>query len=179
MFHKAFELPYVVSATLENDVEIREYLPQIWAASLAARESGSFRTLAAYVFGDNDRQERIGMTAPVINAEDRIAFIMPGRYNLENLPRPLSERIKIESVGARRLAAIMFSGFADPNEKERNLALLQNTLERHGIRIQGGALLMRYDPPWTPPFLRRNEIALLISEERTIEKSKVIRRCLL
>ena len=159
MFHKAIELPYVVSATLENDVEIREYLPQIWAAALAASGSGSFRTLAAYVFGDNDRQERIGMTAPVINAEGRMAFIMPGRYNLETLPRPLSERIKIESVGARRLAAIMFSGFADPREKERIQVLLQNTLERHGIRTQGGVLLMRYDPPWTPPFLRRNEIA--------------------
>ena len=71
----------------------------------------------------------------------------------------------------------MFSGFADPHEKERNLVLLQNTLERHGIRTQGGALLMRYDPPWTPPFLRRNEIALLISEERNrSRKSKVIRK---
>ena len=73
---------------LRTTLRSENTLPQIWAAALAASESGSFRTLAAYVFGDNDRQERIGMTAPVINAEDRMAFIMPGRYNLENLPRP-------------------------------------------------------------------------------------------
>jgi hypothetical protein len=162
MFTKVEEPDYTVLESLENNVEIREYQPQIWAAISKGSENGAFGTLASYIFGDNNRKERIGMTAPVVTEEGRMAFVMPNMYDLLSLPQPCDVQIKIESIASRTLAVIRFSGFTGPEKDEKNLRILDQTLQEHGIKTEGRPFVMRYNPPWTPPFMRRNEVALLV-----------------
>jgi len=166
MFSKVEEPDYTVLEGLENNVEIREYQPQIWAATAKGSENGAFGALAGYIFGDNSRKESIGMTAPVVTDEERMAFVMPNRYDLNTLPKPTDEQIKIESVASRTLAVIRFSGFTGPEKDEKNLRILEQTLQEHGIKTEGKPFVMRYNPPWTPPFMRRNEVALLVKRKK-------------
>jgi hypothetical protein len=63
------------------------------------------------------------------------------------------------------MAVIKFSGFAGPRKDERYLNLLLDTLKKHGIETKGKAYIMRYNPPWTPPFMRRNEVAIKVSKK--------------
>ncbi|MCX6678319.1 MAG: heme-binding protein [Methanothrix sp.] len=79
MFTKVEEPDYTVPECLENNVEIKECRPQIWAAIVKGSENRAFGTLAGYIFDDNSLKERIGMTAPVVTDEGRMAFVM--RYN--------------------------------------------------------------------------------------------------
>jgi hypothetical protein len=165
MFKKVEEPPYTVLSSLENNVEIREYRPQIWAVTSKGSENSAFGILAGYIFGDNDKKEKIGMTAPVVTTNESMAFVMPGRYDLESLPKPLINQIEIDSIGPRTMAVIKFSGFAGPEKDERYFNLLLDTLKKHGIEPEGEAYIMRYNPPWTPPFMRRNEVTIKVSKK--------------
>jgi hypothetical protein len=153
------EPSYVVLRTLEQGVEIREYDSQIRATSQMGQENRSFGVLAEYIFGHNDQNERIGMTAPVITDRDRISFIMPKNYTPESLPRPLNPQIKMDQVPKYRVAVIRFSGFTSPKKMDEEAEKLLVILKSSGIEIDGEPFLMRYNPPWTLPFLRRNEVA--------------------
>jgi hypothetical protein len=165
MSNKVEEPSYVVLNSLENNVEIREYQSQIWAVTSKRSENEAFRILAGYIFGDNDKKEKIGMTAPVLTTNESMAFVMPRRYDTENLPKPLIDQIEIESVGPRTMAVIRFSGFSGPEKDERYLNLLLDTLKKHGMETDGEAYVMRYNPPWTPPFMRRNEVAIELKKK--------------
>jgi hypothetical protein len=156
------EPSYVVVKTLEKGVEIREYGAQIRATSQTGQENRSFGVLAEYIFGHNDQNERIGMTAPVVTSRDKMSFIMPTRYDLENLPRPLNSQIRIDLEEPKRVAVLRFSGFSSPAKNEEKLNQLQEVLKNHGIEIDGEPFLMRYNPPWTLPPLRRNEVAVKV-----------------
>jgi hypothetical protein len=156
------EPSYVVIRTLEEGIEIREYDPQIRATSQMGQENISFGVLAEYIFGHNERNERIGMTAPVVTNMDKMSFIMPKRFNLESLPKPLSAQIKIDLVQKAKVAAIRFSGFSSPKKSDEEAEKLLMVLKSNGIEIEGEPFLMRYNPPWTLPFLRRNEVAIKV-----------------
>ena len=153
------EPSYVVLRTLEQGVEIREYDSQIRATSQMGQENRSFGVLAEYIFGHNDQNERIGMTAPVITYSDKMSFIMPKNYTPESLPRPLNPQIKMDQVPKYRVAVIRFSGFTSPKKMDEEAEKLLMVLKSSGIEIDGEPFLMRYNPPWTLPFLRRNEVA--------------------
>lgn len=156
------EPSYVVLKTLEQGVDIREYDPQIRATSQMGQENRSFGVLAEYIFGHNDQNERIGMTAPVITYKDKMSFIMPKKYTLESLPKPLSLQIKMDQVPKSEVAVIRFSGFTSPKKMDEKAEELLMVLKRNGIEIDGEPFLMRYNPPWTLPFLRRNEVAVKV-----------------
>jgi hypothetical protein len=158
------EPPYVVIKTLGNDVEIREYEPQIRATSQMGDENKSFGILAEHIFGQNDRNERIGMTAPVVTSEDKMSFIMPKRYTLPVLPKPLNPLIEIDQVQKDRVAVIRFSGFTSSKKTDEKTKKLLMVLKSNGIEIEGEPFLMRYNPPWSLPFLRRNEVAVRIKQ---------------
>jgi hypothetical protein len=151
---------YAVLRTLEKAVEIREYDPQIRAASQMGQENRSFGVLSEYIFGNNDRSEQIGMTAPVVTHRDKMSFIMPKRYNLESLPKPINAQIEIDQVQKCKVAVIRFSGFTSPKKMDEQAEKLLMALENNEIRTKGEPFLMRYNPPWTLPFLRRNEVAV-------------------
>jgi hypothetical protein len=160
------EPPYQVIETLENDVEIREYSDQIWAKTLAVDQNQGFGRLFSYITGANKDEKKIEMTAPVVTSDEDgkifMAFVMPEGFDLEGTPRPLDENVSIELVKERRMGVIAFSGYATEESRKRHLVVLEETLKSQGIETRGDPVLMQYNDPWTPPFMRRNEVGLEI-----------------
>ncbi|OPY50952.1 MAG: SOUL heme-binding protein [Methanosaeta sp. PtaU1.Bin112] len=192
------EASYQVLETLENGVEIRAYPEEIWATTVAENQNDAFSPLFRYISGDNERSEKIEMTAPVVTPAPQpaktkttkgekiemtapvvtmnnekgqfMAFIMPERFDIHSIPRPSSSNVKIQLVEPRKLATIRFSGYMTEGNYEKNLDLLSKTLDVRGISTEGEPLLMQYNDPWTPPFSRRNEIALQIINDIAADK---------
>lgn len=159
----------VIAAT--DDYEIRRYLPYLVAEVDVAGDSAdnqAFRMLAGYIFGDNDSRKKMQMTAPVESRENSAAsavtyaFVMEGKYTLATLPAPNDERIRLLERPARTVAVRKFSGrWSESNVKKHQAQLLRD-LEENGIKPQGDVELARYNSPFTPWFLRRNEIIVSI-----------------
>jgi hypothetical protein len=152
-----------------DSVELRHYSPSIQARTTlddSGQTSVGFKRLAGFIFGGNDRSQTIAMTAPVQETlQDPVptmAFTMPGEYDIDDLPAPEDDRVVIVDVPERTLAVIRFSGWATRGKIASNSRKLLETLEDNGIEPVSGTTLNQYNPPWTPPFLRRNEISVEI-----------------
>lgn len=148
-----------------DQVELRDYAPSIQAVTRlehSGQTSSGFQRLAGFIFGGNETGEKIAMTAPVEETlqtdEPVMAFTLPSEYTLSDLPVPADDSVTIKPVPGRTMAAIRFSGWATAGKVERNTAELIATLKAYGIAAVGMPSLNQYNPPWTPPFLRRNEI---------------------
>ncbi len=161
------EPPYQVIQTLDDNVEIREYSDQIWASTLAEDQNRGFSRLFSYITGANEEEKKIEMTAPVVtgtrDGEMFMAFVMPEGFDLDGTPRPRDERVKIELVKGRRMAVISFSGYATDEGRKKQIDTLEKALKAHGMEIRGDPILMQYNDPWTPPFMRRNEVGLEVA----------------
>jgi hypothetical protein len=151
-------------------VELRLYEPSIQAVTelrSSASTSEGFRRLAGYIFGGNDQAQSIAMTAPVQETleEDRpvMAFTLPAEYELGDLPAPNDASVIIVEVPERTVAAVRFSGWATAGKVKRMRRELLETLHSHDIQPIGTPVLNQYNPPWTVPFLRRNEISVEVS----------------
>jgi len=168
--------------------QVRQYSELIIAETEVEAEfdeSGSiaFRRLAGYIFGKNRKKEKISMTTPVVREpeSEKIAmtapvtrekggntwvwsFVMPEKYTLETLPVPLDSRIVIRTVPAKRIALIRFSGRVSEKKFREKSAELFNWLESSGYTAVSAPKLAGYDPPWTIPFLRRNEVQVEVSD---------------
>lgn len=114
--------------------------------------------------------EKISMTAPVgqekRDEEWSITFLMPSAYTMDTLPEPLDRRVKLRQKEGQLIAAFRYSGNWSEKRFEKKRALLQKHIARRGLRPAGETLFARYNPPFLPPFLRRNEI--LIPVERGV-----------
>lgn len=161
---------YSVVAT-SGDVEIRDYAPQTVAETTVAGERDAaikegFRRLAGYIFGANQPGEKIAMTAPVAQrrAGDAwtVRFTMPANYRLSSLPRPTSPAVRLAETPGRRVAAIRFSGVAGDGDLAANEAKLLEHVKRQGLKTRGAPHYAFYDPPWTLPWNRRNEVLVEI-----------------
>ena len=148
-------------------VELRRYEPSIEArTSLRSNRetSGGFNRLAGYIFGQNQSGKKIAMTAPVtetlVAGSPVMSFTMPSAYGMEELPSPRDPAVTLHKVPERTVAAVRFSGWATGGKVRRYTDELLSTLEGQGIAISGSPALNQYNPPWTPPFMRRNEIAV-------------------
>ncbi|MGI9163759.1 MAG: SOUL family heme-binding protein [Mycobacterium sp.] len=169
--------------TLERrigDVEIRQYGPRIAAETTidadeeASRNEG-FRRLAGYIFGGNTGRTKIAMTAPVAQQSEKIAmtapvaaqrdadgrwvirFFMPSEHSLDSLPTPNDDRVRLVSVAPERVAVLRYAGLPNPRAVAAKAEELLKTLRDNRIEPAGDPLSWFYDPPWTLPFLRRNE----------------------
>lgn len=155
------EPDYDVLASM-GEVEIRRYGPAIQALTPMTSAGNSFKTLAGYIFGGNDSGEKIAMTAPVqenLAGEVRhMAFIMPAEYSMESLPTPNSSGVELRAVPARTVAVLTFSGWARDDKVARKRQDLEAFLADRRLDVRGNWLLNQYNPPWTPSFMRRNEI---------------------
>ncbi|MDX1736159.1 MAG: heme-binding protein [Halioglobus sp.] len=148
-------------------VEIRQYEPVIQARTAIGQEGRStsgFRTLADYIFGGNAREQSIAMTAPVeellAERDAYMAFTMPAEYGLEELPEPTDGQVTLHPVPARTMAVVSFSGWARSAVVARKTRLLFETLEGSDWEPVGSPSLNQYNPPWTPPWSRRNEVTV-------------------
>lgn len=148
-----------------DEVELRDYEPTIRAVTRldhAGQSTSGFQRLAGFIFGGNETGEKIAMTAPVEETLDSdepvMAFTMPANYSMEDLPAPEDDSVELQTMPGRTMAAIRFSGWATGGKVNRKTEALLQTLAQHGIETIGEPSLNQYNPPWTPPFLRRNEI---------------------
>lgn len=155
--------PYTVVKRLPSEVEIRQYAAQTWISTDYASDRGAFPVLASYIFGGNQQKENVAMTAPVIT-DDRMAFILPSGVTVDNAPTPDGQAIDFTAVPPRRLAVLRFSWTTPPDRVERKTRQLMEALQKNGVQTRGAPFLMRYNDPWTPPFMRRNEVAVEIEQ---------------
>ena len=165
----AIEEPvYQVEKAWEAEqIEIRAYAPRIMAVTGMNEDSDSgFRVLAGYIFGGNAEEKKIAMTAPVqqtMAGEKEMAFMMPAEYALKDLPQPEDQRVSFREAPAYTAAVIQFSGWASAEKADENWQQLQRFLIAEGIDITGEPTLNQYNPPWTLPFMRRNEIIVPVA----------------
>jgi len=137
------------------------------SSEMAAAQASSegFNTLAKYLFGGNIEKEKMSMTTPVIiersNDSSTMSFVLPSKYTSSNAPTPKTEEVKVRKAGGSVFAARMFPGLATEGEVQRQLAKLQMAIEDNpDVRITNPDLyqLLQYNPPYTLPWLRQNEI---------------------
>ena len=165
----AIEEPvYQVEKAWEAEqIEIRAYAPRIMAVTGMNEDSDSgFRVLAGYIFGGNAEEQKIAMTAPVqqtMAGEKEMAFMMPAEYTLKDLPQPEDQRVSFREAPAYTAAVIQFSGWASAEKADENWQQLQRFLIAERIDITGEPTLNQYNPPWTLPFMRRNEIIVPVA----------------
>ena len=157
----------------DGPFEVRRYQAMIVAeyetsgSRLSAIREG-FRAIANYLFGANDAREKIAMTAPVLQKPKgrlganawTVRFIMPSSLSMATLPRPASGLVALRSIPAQRFVVIRYSGLAGDASVQRELDRLVRYATDQKLKTQGEPVLAFYDPPWTLPFLRRNEIML-------------------
>jgi effector-binding domain-containing protein len=157
----------------DKNIEYREYPGYLRAAveveSSTHNEAGSqaFSTLANYIFGNNKEKSKLRMTAPVaIKPADtgsyEVSFIMPSEYSMETIPEPVNPQIKLHEVAEHRAVAIIFSGHSDENKVNEKTKLLNNWIAENKLVAIGFPVLARYDPPWKPGFMRRNEVLIKV-----------------
>ena len=165
----AIEEPvYQVEKAWEAEqIEIRAYAARVMAVTGMADDSDSgFRVLAGYIFGGNAEEQKIAMTAPVqqsMAGEKEMAFMIPAEYALEDLPEPEDKRVSFREAPAYTAAVIQFSGWASADKADENWQQLRQFLIAEGIDITGEPTLNQYNPPWTLPFMRRNEIIVPVA----------------
>lgn len=164
-----------------GDIEIRSYDSMIFAeVNVTGKREDSiqsgFQQLAGYIFGSNHSRssdqmqkqeagEKIAMTAPVIQQPDsngqnvwKVKFVMPSDYKLETLPIPDNVNIQLFKVPGKKFVVIRFSGRSTHYNLSSHLKLLEDYVKDNKIRTVGQPVYAYYNPPWTLPFLRRNEI---------------------
>ena len=167
-------IEYQVVRTI-GEVEIRKYPPIVLVTVRTRFDDSAFSILFNYISGNNRASEKIPMTAPVVSTgsgtkidmtapvisdESTFSFVLPQGFDMQTAPRPVDPRIELVPVPSRHIAALRFSGRAymrDVMEKERELL---STLQEHSVRAKGPPFLMRYNSPFAPGFLRRNEVAV-------------------
>lgn len=179
---------YELVAALADDLEIRRYGPRV-AAETDQEGDGTdarnqaFRTLAGYIFGGNRAQSKVAMTAPVETERSQsiamtapvegggsdgrrtMRFFMPAGYTIETLPVPDDPRVRLVEVPGQTLAVLRFTGARDSETIARRQAELLERLNGTGWRVQGTPSSFLYDPPWTLPFLRRNEAVVAVARK--------------
>jgi len=184
----ALEKPGYKVIEKEEKFEIREYKPYIVAETHVQgdfRHAGNmgFRRLAGYIFGNNKKKNRISMTAPVMmkggsekiamtapvqqeftGSEWRITFMMPSKYTLDTLPEPLDPLVKLMPEPGETAAAIRYSGTWSEQKHERMKLKLIEWIRTKGYEIIGEPVIARYDPPWRPAFMRRNEVLIPVKK---------------
>jgi hypothetical protein len=183
----AIEEPKYTVVETYDDFEVREYAPYLVAEVVVpgpAEEAGNqgFGILAGYIFGKNKGDRKIPMTAPVaqtpaavkldmtapvsqaaVDGGTVVQFTMPSGFTLETLPEPLDARIKLKQVSGGRFAVIRYSGTWSQRNYSEHLERLKRGVASAGLRTSESPVYARYNAPFVPWFMRRNEIWLRLN----------------
>nr|WP_321496267.1 heme-binding protein [uncultured Methanolobus sp.] len=158
------EVEYRVLYELGEGIEIREYGEMTVVSTSSDSNDNAFSVLASYISGNNAEKRKIDMMAPVIIYDNGssvdMSFILPAMYDADNAPVPVNPAVSIRSAPARKLATISFSGYPEGKILETKRSALDSQLAASDIVTKGDFFLMVYNPPWIPPALMRNEIAI-------------------
>jgi len=172
----------------QGDIQIRDYAPMIVAEAEVSGErkeaiNKGFRVIADYIFGNNTRKQNVAMTAPVIQQpEEKIAmtapvtqegtsgrwtvrFVMPANYTMDTLPRPNNDAVKLQMVPGKRFAVIRFSGMAGETSLKDHADELNAFMRHKKLNALSPPTYAFFNPPWTLPFLRRNEVMIEVAAD--------------
>lgn len=157
----------------DQSFEVRDY-PELKVVATAMDPARSerddrFMRLFRYIDGQNATSQKVAMTTPVLmtgnspvasGAADpaKMNFVLPAAVAASGAPAPLAEDVHLESLPARRMAVVRFSGSSNRSKEEAKLKALRDWMGTHELVAGGEPILAYYDPPWTPGPLRRNEI---------------------
>jgi hypothetical protein len=172
----------------EATIELREYTGYICASLDVTASSNNnagnnaFSVLADYIFGNNRDTSNIKMTVPVITQQYKtskkipmtapvittqtdtnmyeVSFILPSEYTMKTVPKPVNPLIRLHQVTKHRAVAIVFSGRSGEDIIRTNTLVLNNWIKDNKLIQNGRPLLARYDPPWKPGFMRKNEVII-------------------
>jgi hypothetical protein len=166
----------------EDAFELREYDAYVVAEVLRPPggdegDNDGFRRLFGYISGKNEGRRDIAMTTPVFTPPTRLAmttpvttrrlpegvamqFVLPSQYTIDTAPRPTDPAVRLRAVPAGRVAVWRFSGSASEKNVAARRLQLEEAVRKAGLATTGGLVLARYNAPFVPPFLRRNEIWL-------------------
>jgi DNA gyrase inhibitor GyrI len=148
-----------------------------------------FRAIADYIFGHNAGSRKVAMTAPVLQQSEEpaaspagagsattpiaptanaaatwsVRFIMPAGSTMDNLPAPANPAVRLREVPGQRIAAIRFSGTADADSVAANTSALTRFIADKGLHALAPPTYAFYNPPWTLPFMRRNEVMIEVA----------------
>ena len=166
--------PYTVLST-KDGFELRRYPAYVL---LQVREPGdfmpagnrAFQPLVSYISGNNATGQKIAMTAPVIQqadgeADHLVSFVMPSDFSFESLPLPISSRLKIVAVAEHLAAALKFSGSWNEARFAAKGEELLAAVKLAGLETDGSVYWARFDPPFKPGFLRRNEALVRVKDK--------------
>ena len=184
----AIEEPNFNLIVKENAFELRAYQPKIIAevsidADMSESSSKGFRLIADFIFGNNtsrlggsenismtapvsvyEKSEQISMTAPVgvqqVKDGWKVYFVMPSKYTLDSIPKPNNAQVSIKQIPAKKIAVIRFSGLVDEEKMNKKVKDLNEWIVSKNLKAMSIPELARYNPPWTLPFLRRNEVMI-------------------
>lgn len=178
----AIEEPKYTVVKTDGKIEIREYQSYVVAetfitgSEMDEASNAGFRKLFKYISGNNRTNTDIAMTAPVTTTRSEkiemtapvtaqrtadgftIAFVLPGEFTISTAPVPVDSTIYLREIPARFTAVIRFSGRWTEENMQEHQQLLYNWLQVQAISAVGHPIIARYDPPFMPWFLRRNEI---------------------
>jgi hypothetical protein len=157
----------------EGPVEIRDY-PRMTVVEAGMREEGeagvdgSFMKLFRYIAGGNERAEKIAMTTPVLMGRGiggrTMGFILPEGVGAEDAARPADESVSVGEIEGGRFAVMRFEGRRSHGNEVAAEERLRAWMRERGMEAEGAPLVAYYDPPWTPVWLRRNEVMIKIAE---------------
>lgn len=180
----ALERPKYRVVEQEGNFELRQYEPYLVAETMVEGDfdavgNEGFRRLFDYISGKNRKQQSISMTAPVsqktesekismtapvnqvrVGEKYRITFVMPAKYTMETLPEPLDDRVKLKAVPGQLIAAFRYSGTWSKDRYEEKRIRLQALMRQKNLKPAGEPIFARYNPPFMPWFLRRNEVLI-------------------
>lgn len=180
------EQPRYAVVEKADNFEIRDYAPMIVAEANVTGDQqeairAGFRIIADYIFGNNLSSRKIPMTAPVMQRAGekiamtapvtqqreasswRVRFVMPASYTIEALPRPGNPAVRLEVIEGKRFAVIRFSGRADERRLRRRTDELLELVRSKRLAAVSAPTFAFYNPPWTLPLLRRNEVMIELS----------------
>jgi len=155
--------------------EVRDYpaLTVIETPMKSGRDGsdGSFGRLFRFISGGNEAQQKIAMTTPVFMLGDQtnaaMAFVMPVKMKTADVPRPKDSQVRVREIPAGRFAVLRFSGGRNTENEAQSLEQLRTYLKSAGLKELSSPVYGYFDPPWTPAFLRRNEVMIRIETSGT------------
>ncbi len=171
---KTYEEPEYNVLKRHKNIEIRQYQGfSLVSANVSGDKQTAlklgFRRLAAYIFGRNAKHQRMDMTVPVmlesIDTAWRVSFMLPRAYSFSTLPKPDDKTLYLSQLKKQTLAVIRFSGRASSNHFIEKRMILEAFLTKNHCVNQDRVVYAYFNPPWTLPFLRRNEVWIFLTKD--------------
>jgi hypothetical protein len=151
----------------EGKFEVRDYPVLTLVETPMARgngSDGSFNRLFRFISGGNETGEKIAMTTPVFMSggatNARMAFVMPTKIKTSQVPKPSDEAVVVRELAAARYAVLRYSGGRNAKHETEAVERLRAWMKAKGLKELSSPVYGYFDPPWTPGFLRRNEVML-------------------